>query len=403
MPTYLLFFESEIISSYDMWFDFEKNSVAKNKISCSFLDKENMDFNKDLKKSLSLSFPDCNIIEFGKVVLSMEREFTVFFIIFNSTEDLFNNTNGRFYPPHHYEESKKILLEIRNSLSHSINILVVKRFVSNVFLPEKLKDLFKRTIEENTIKKMSMKDRSNKKYYQNHMKFPFLLEFQTNLTLNFEEEFKKIINEYYTILAPLIYETGSLIPHEFSFCELKPYLLEKFERKIVADLISKAFLDYTLFLYGRIIDNLTIYRQRIEVFSKKLELLSGKVLIELNEQLDELKSIVFEDYPLLYLRVLDKYILYEEDEESPDLTDQIFRYGVSSISVFRRKLLLLRETITNIKSEIKTSLLFKQDRITSNTKDDKKKRDLTEEKNLKETKFIDAFKSAWEYKEYVYL
>ncbi len=372
MPTYLIFFESQIISSYDIWFDFENKSVVTNKISCSFLDKENSDFDQDIQKSLSLSFPDCEVIEFGKIILSMEREFTVFFTVFSTKENLFNNINGRFYPPHNYEESKKILLEIRNSLSRSINILVVKRFVSNIFLPDKLKDFFKRTIEENSQKIMSRKERSNKRYYQNYMRFPFLIEFQTNLNFNFEEEFKKIINDYYTILSPLIYETGSLIPYEFSFCELKPYPLEKFERDTIADLISKSFLEYIPFLYGRIIDNLTIYQKRIDVFSKKIDQLSGKVLIKLNEQLNELKSIVFEEDPLLYLRVLDKYILYEEDEENPDLTDQIFRYGSSSVSVFRRKLLLLREKITIIQSEIKTSLLYKQDRITSYTKEELK-------------------------------
>lgn len=151
----------------------------------------------------------------------------------------------------------------------------------------------------------------------------------------------------------------------------------------VANNISISFLDYIFSLYTRIIDSMTIYRKRIENLSKKLKILPGKVLIELEEQLIELKRSVFEEYPLLYINVLDKYILYEEDIENPDLTSQLFWNKDSNILMFRRNLQLLNEKITNFQAEIKTLLLYKRDRITSYTKNELKEK-LNEIKNEQE-------------------
>lgn len=371
MPTYLIFFESEIISSSDNWFNFfQRKSVVANKIYCSFLKKERNGLGRHIQKSIARDFSDCELIEFGKLILSLERQFTIFFIIFKTKEKLFDNINGNFYSHHKLEELKKITLGIRNSLSQSIDILVVKRFLSNIFLPDKLKDIFRRTIERSIEKKLSRTEPTFKVYYQNYMRFPILIEFQTNLTLNFEEEFNKTLNEYFTFLSPLINDTGSLFAYELSFYGLKSYSLEKFDRSKVANLISNSFLEYIFSLYVRIIDNLTIYRKRIEIVSKKLKSLPGKVLIELNEQLNELQRALFEEYPLIFIGVLDRYIVYEEDEENPDLTDQIFGVKSSHVTMFRRNLKLLNEKTSNIQSEIKTLLLYKHDRITSFAKEE---------------------------------
>ena len=371
MPTYLMFFESDIIGSFDIWFnDFQRESIAKNKIYCSFLDEKNSELCENVLKLLTKFFPDCELIEFGKMTLLMEREFTVIFTIFNTKEILFDIINGKTYPHSNYEVLKKKALEIRKSLSQSIDITVVRRFVANVFLPDKLKNIFQRTMRKVAENEQKRKEHSPRIYYQNYKRFPFLVEFQTNLFLNFKDELEKTIKEFYTILSPFIDETGSLFTFEFSFCDLRLYSLEKFDKSEVADNISISFLDYIFSLYARIIDNITIYRKRIEFLSRKLKNFPGKVLTELNEQLIELQSIVFEENPLLYISVLDRFILYEDDEDNPDLTDQIFGFSSSHVSMFRRNIVLLNEKITNTQSEIKTLLLYKRDRITSFTKEE---------------------------------
>jgi len=257
-----------------------------------------------------------------------------------------------------------------NNLSKSINIVVVKRFLSNIFLPDKLKEKFRRTIERSKEKELGRNEGVFKSYYQNYMRFPVLIEFQTNMKLNFDEEFNETLKEYYTNLSSSINDTGSLFAHEFSFYELKSYSLEKFEMREVANIISNSFLEYIFSLYVRIIDNLTIYRKRIELLSKDLKKISGKILLEISEQVDELQRNLFEEYPLIFIAVLDRYILYEDDEENPILTDQIFGNRSSHISLFRRQLQLLNDKIKNFQSEIKTLLLYKHDKITSFTKEE---------------------------------
>jgi len=370
MPKYVIFFESEIISSSDIWFNpFQRKSVIANKIHCSFLEKGKNGLDRDLQKSLSKEFPDCEVIEFGKIVLTIERKFTIFFVVFRTKKELLDDINGNFYSPQKLEELKKTAQGIMNSFSKSINILVVKRFLSNIFLPDKLKEMFRRTIVRSTEKEMDRNEGAFKSYYQNHMRFPILIEFQTNLNINFDEEFNKSLKEYYTNLSSSINDTGSLFAREFNFYELKSYSLEKLEMREVANIISNSFLEYIFSLYVRIIDNLAIYRKRIEFLSKNLKALPGKVLIELNEQVDELQRNLFEEYPLIFIGVLDRYILYEEDEENPDLTNQIFRGRSSHISLFRRQLQLLNDKIKNLQSEIKTLLLYRHDKITSFTKE----------------------------------
>ncbi len=382
MPTYLMFFESDIINSFDNWFNYlQIESIVKNNIPCSFLNEKNSELRENILKSLTTFFPDCEIIEFGKMTLSMEREFIVIFTIFNTKETFFDNFDGQFFPRGNFEAFKEKVLEIRSVLSQSFDSMVVKRFVANIFLPEQLKDIFRRSMEN--VAKNKEKEESPSKFYQNYKRFPFLIEFQTNLSINFKEELEKTINEFYTPLSPFIDKTGSLFPYEFSFCELKLYSLEKYDKSEVANIISISFLDYIFSLYVRIIDNMIIYRKRIEKLSKKIKLLPGKVLIELNEQLIELKRSVFEEHPLLYISVLDRYILYEEDIENPDLTSQLFWNKDSSILMFRRNLQLLNEKITNFQAEIKTLLLYKRDRITLYTKDELKVK-LNEIKNEQE-------------------
>lgn len=395
MPRYIIFFESEIISSSDIWFiPFQRKSVIANKIYCSFLKKGRKGLDIDLQKSLAKEFPNCEVIEFGKMVLTIERQFTIFFIIFRTKKELMDDINGNFYSPQKLEELKKITQGIMNNLSKSINIVVVKRFLSNIFLPDKLKEKFRRTIERSKEKELGRNEGAVKSYYQNYMRFPVLIEFQTNIKLNFDEEFNKTLKEYYTNLSSSINDTGSLFAHEFSFYELKSYSLEKFEMREVANIISNSFLEYIFSLYVRIIDNLTIYRKRIEMLSKDLKKLPGKILLEINEQVDELQRNLFEEYPLIFIDVLDRYILYEDDEENPDLTDQIFGIRSSHISLFRRQLQLLNDKIKNFQSEIKTLLLYKYDKITSFTKEElvKKLNSIEYEKDFRNVILIPILK-----------
>lgn len=82
MPTYLMFFESDIITSFDNGFNYlQSESIVKNKIYCSFLNKKNIDGGENILKSLTTFFPDCEVIEFGKMTLSMVRKFTMIFTI----------------------------------------------------------------------------------------------------------------------------------------------------------------------------------------------------------------------------------------------------------------------------------------------------------------------------------
>ncbi|MFX1327909.1 MAG: hypothetical protein ACFE91_07170 [Promethearchaeota archaeon] len=395
MSKYIIFFESEIISSSDIYFNpFQRKSVIANKVYCSFLKKGRDGLDVDLQKSLAREFPDCKVIEFGKIVLTIERQFTIFYIIFSTKKDLMDDINGNFYSPQKLEELKKITQRIVNNLSKSLNILVVKRLLSNIFLPDKLKDKFRRTIEKSKEKELHRNNGEFKSYYQNYMRFPVLTEFQTNLILNFDEEFNKTLKKYYLILSSSIKDMGTLFAYEFNFYELKSYSLEKFERREVANIISSSFLEYLFSLYVRIIDNLTIYRKRIELFSRNLKTFPGKVLIELKEQVDELQRNLFEEYPLIYISVLDRLILYEEDEENPDLTDQIFGARTSHISLFRRQLQLLDDKIKNFQSEIKTLLLYKHDKITSFTKEQlvKKLNSIKNEKDFRNTILIPILK-----------
>ncbi len=379
-----MFFESDIITSSDIWFNNSKReSVVKNKIQCNFLREENIELGGDILKSLNTLLPDCEVIKFGKMALLLENEFTVFFIIFSTKEILFDKINGEIFPRGNFEALKKKALDIRDSLSQTNDIMVVKRFVANVFLPEKLKDMFGRTMEKVAEIENNRKERSTKRFYQNYKIYPFLVEFQTNIYLNFKGELEKTIKEFYAVLSPFIDETGSLFTFEFSFCDIKLYTLEKLNKSVVAESISISILDYIFSLYHRIINNLTIYRNRIESLSKKLKKIPGKVLIELNEHLKELKRRTFEEYPLLFISILDRYILYEEDIGNPDLTYQIFWNKNSNILLFRRNLELLNEKITNIQSDIRTLLLYKHDRITLYTKDELKVK-LNEIKNEQE-------------------
>ena len=370
-----MFFESDILTSFDIWSNsVQRESIVKNKIYFSFLNEKNSELGENILNSLTTFFPDCEVIEFGKMTLSMEREFIVIFTIFNTKETIFDNFDGQFFPRGDFEAFKKKCLEIRSVLSQSFDSMVVKRFVANIFLPEQLKDIFRRSIENIAKNKEKGKKKSPSNFYQNYKRFPFLIEFQTNLSINFKEELEKTINEFYIPLSPFIDETGSLIPREISFCDLKLYTYDRFDISEVASIISKSLLDYIFSLYTRIIDNMYIYRKRIESLSNEFYLFPRKALIELNEQLAELKREVFEVHPLLYLNILDRYILYEDDEENPDLTDQIFWNKTSHVTMFRRNLKLLNEKITNIQSEIKTLLLYKRDRITSYTKDELKEK-----------------------------
>ncbi|MFW9972426.1 MAG: hypothetical protein ACFFDF_19735 [Candidatus Odinarchaeota archaeon] len=366
-----MFFESNIITSFDIWFDyFHRESIVKNKLYCSFLNEKNPELGENILKSLGKFFPDCKVIEFGKMTMYLEREFTVIFTIFNTKEILFDTINGKSYPRGNFEVLKERALHIRNSLSQTVDIMVVKRFIANIFLTDKLKDTFRRTMEKIAGREKGEKKHSPKIYYQNYERFPFLIEFQTNFFINFKNKLDNSIQEFYTILSPFINETGSLFTSEFSFCELKLYMSNKFDKNEVANNISISFLNYIFSLYTRIFDNITIYRKRVEHLSRKLKFLSGKVLTELNEQLIGLQRIIFEENPLIYIGVLDRYILYEDDEENPDITDQIFGSRSSHVSIFRRSIDLLNEKIKNFQSEIKTLLLYKRDRIMSFSKEE---------------------------------
>lgn len=395
MPTYLLFFESDIITSFDILFNyFHRESIVKNKVFCSFLEKQNPELGENILKSLKIFFPDCDVIEFGKIILRLEREFTVIFTIFNTQEILFNTINGNPYSFSNFESLKQKILELRDSLSKTMNITVVKKFVSNVFLPERLKDMFRRTVEMVVKNENSKKNHSSKKYYQNYRRFPFLVEFQTNLFLNYKEKLEKTIKEFYSPLSPFFDKIGSLFVSDLSFCELKLYSLDKFNMGEVANTISISFLEHIFSLYIILIDNVTTYRNRIEHISIKLGNIQGKVLVELNEQLNELKRSSFEADPLLYINVLDRYILYEEDEINPDLTAQIFCNKTSHVTMFRRKLRLLIEKINIVQSEIKTLLLYKHDRITSYTKEElvKKLRSIKYEQDFRKEILIPILK-----------
>jgi len=98
MPRYIIFFESEIISSSDIWFiPFQRKSVIANKIYCSFLKKGRNGLDIHLHKSLAKEFPNCEVIEFGKMVLTIERQFTIFYIIFRTKKELMDDIQGNFY------------------------------------------------------------------------------------------------------------------------------------------------------------------------------------------------------------------------------------------------------------------------------------------------------------------
>lgn len=366
MPTYLIFFETEIISHSDIGFNYyQRNSVIANKTYCSFLKKEKSKIDQEIQKSIGIIFPELDVIDFGKVEISIERKFTIFFILFRTKDMLFEN--GEFYSYHKIEEIKEFVLKIRNCLSQSIDLSFVKRLLPNIFIPEKLKNMFRYKIED--YSKKSLGENLIKAYYQNYVRFPFLIEFQTTLQINFEEKFNESLKEYYTTIFPIINEATSLFAKDFSFFDLKPCSLDKFDMKKIAEIISKSLLEYIHALYVRIIANLANYRKRIALLSERLTSFPGKTINELNYHLKELQGTIFEEFPLLFISVLDRYIIYEEDEENPDLTEQIFGFS-SQISNFRRNIQLLNEKIINIQSEIRTLILTGRNGITSFSKEE---------------------------------
>lgn len=368
MPTYLIFFETEIISHSDIGFNYlQRNSVIANKTYCSFLKKEKSKIDQEIQNSISIIFPESDVIEFGKVEISIEHKFTIFFILFRTNDILFEN--GEFYSYHKIEEKKEFVLKIRNYLSQSIDLSFVKRLLPNIFIPEKLKHMFRRKIEGYSKKSLGENWHSIKAYYQNYVRFPFLIEFQTTLQINFEEKFNESLKEYYTTIFPIINEATSLFAKDFSFFDLKSCSIDNFETRKIAEIISKSLLEYIHALYVRIIDNLAIYRKRIALLSERLTSFPRKTISELNYHLKELQGTTFEEYPLLFINVLDRYIIYEEDEENPDLTEQIFGFR-SQISNFRRNIQLLNEKITNFQSEIRTLILTGRNGITSFSKEE---------------------------------
>ena len=90
------------------------------------------------------------------------------------------------------------------------------------------------------------------------MPYPILIEFQTNFFLDFKDELEKTIKEFYAVLSPFIEETGSLFTFEFSFCDIKLYTSEKFNKGEVAESISSSILDYIFSVYNRIINNFDV-------------------------------------------------------------------------------------------------------------------------------------------------
>ncbi len=213
MPSYLFFFESELFpvsqNLDEFWFNsIQKDSIVANKINCSFLKNEKNELYQDIQKLLATQIPNCEVIEYGKMTLLVEHDYTVSFIIFISKEPIIEKVNGNGYLSPKFEELKKIAIKVRNFLSESKNILIVKRLVSNIFLPDRLKEEFDRTIKRDIEKEKSNIDGSLKTYYQNNVNYPFLIEFQTNFSLNHEERFNEMINDYYLKFFPFIKETG---------------------------------------------------------------------------------------------------------------------------------------------------------------------------------------------------
>ena len=404
MATYLMFFECDIIRRFnDIWFEhLIKNSIVHSKIECSFIEEKNKDLEEKIISSVNTIFNDCELINYGKVSISLlsERYFDLIFILFKSKEELFNILEGSIYPIGNSNNIKKKALEIRNFLSNSSEIMVVSRYVPNIFVPEKLKETFRRIMEKPTKNKKSINHHILKTFYQNWENFPFLIEFQTNVSLDFKEKLEEAIQKYYDILSPSIDEKGTLSAIDFSFCDIKFYSLENFDREEVAKILAKSCLGYVNSLYLRIFDIITSYRDRIEHLSRNLNKFTENILEKLYDQISELKRRIFEEHPLLFIQVIDRYIINKENNSNPDLIAELFGYYNSYPASFKKSLELLNKQINTTQSEIRTLLNTRRDKITLVMHNDSMEKGSQTTNALN---FRDAFNSALENKGYVYL
>ncbi len=243
-----------------------------------------------------------------------------------------------------------------------------------------------------------------------------MFEFQTYLNIDFRTEFLKIINDSYR-WANKIDRKINLLHVEYNFCELHPISSEEITKGKIANIISRAFLTHILALYKGNIDCITKFRKNIELISRKLTNLSTNILKEFNDLLSELKIVLFEEDPLIFIKVFDNFIIYEDNIDNPDITMEVFGFE-NDVKPLTIKYNLLGDKIIEIQKEIKDILLYKGSRVSLLTKAElkdiikkiKEDQDLQDlfTKTLEEVKnenqtFLDAFKKVLKTRNYIYL
>ena len=124
----------------------------------------------------------------------------------------------------------------------------------------------------------------------------------------------------------------------------------------IGNILSKSLISYLQGLYVRIISNLGAYRRRLDLIAENLKSFSGTLLTELNSYLKESESILFGEFPILFISVLDRFICFEENDENPDLVDIVFGMR-QDVSNFRRNISLLEKKTEKLTSGLNTLIL----------------------------------------------
>lgn len=356
--SFLLYFESELFPTSELSFNpLKTQSYVESKVYSSFLKENNNTLRERYLKSLREIYSDCELIDFGKLTMHFDHKYAVIYLVFKTQEIDLELTHNYFFNLKALRKKAKVILD---HLYKSIEITVVKREITRYFLPEHLKDTIRRTFEKEA--------KSSKVYYQYYERYPNLIEFHTNVVFDTNERITQKINEFYKTFFPIIEEEMITSSQECNFYFMNLLEEEKHSKRELARTFSRSLIDYIKNLYSNIISNLDFYRNKIKSFSEDLVNIPVRTLIEIKDLLSELQRRIFEVEPLIYIPVVDKYILYGYNDENPDLTLELFSPITPDVNTFRRKLILLKDTVSSIISEIKGFLRDHPNRITTFTK-----------------------------------
>jgi len=372
MVHYLLYIEGDEFRSSNPFFnDLNTESVRIEDIFYSSSSKliNNMVYDK-FKEVLIDIIQDVQIKNVYKIKFKSNFQppkiFKYFVIHFTSQLEFYDCINDISYPK---RQLSKILHEITLNLSKIPELRQMSRYIVNTFISPKCKESFNNEINKQT---QSSKDQRNLDFYLSWEPYPFLLEFQHNISCNFDDTITNIIKKYLKQDLAITHYNWDIHVLNYSNRGIIIYPEKESDLHKICNLLSDNLVQYIYMLYIRISDLMVNYQKKLMDLDQILPKLNYISFSNLNEDLKTFKRQSFSEFPWLFIQEIDRILILEEIQEFYDppfsfiFNNKVIYDGV--IEKIRRSYELLKNEINNVLANLQLLISQKQNYIKSFSK-----------------------------------